>query len=272
MPTIVEDFESGNLDAYAGTNNAKVQQDTVFAGSWALANTTGPVVNNTITSVTGLNAYPAAGDTFEFRFRQQEPFSSPNFHFGCQKALDQNEREDLYDLALRRLDGTTELRVYIGTERTTLISSPSGLSLENVWYRVQVDWGGNGDIAILMEDDSGTEVWSGATNDTTYTSGGIGFRLNGEDPDTAFFDDVVILDGPDDTISRTIRDDATGDTVSGARVIAISDNGDGIIAETQTSDTNGLVTFADLPSGTYALVAIDNSGNRIDAEYGVVIA
>ena len=259
MATIVDDFESGNLDAYEGTTNAKVQQSTVFAGSWALANATGSSGPNTITSIAGLNAYPAAGETFEFRIRHETPFISPNFHFGCQTAIDTSSREDLYDLSLDAANGNVEFRVYVGTSRTTLIPETNVSWLENVWYRVQVDWGVNGDIAILIEDDSGTEVWSGGANDTTYTSGGIGFRLTGASEDQVFFDDIVILG---DTISRTIRDDATGDTVSGVRVVAIADNGDGIIAETQTSDTNGLVTFSDLPSGTYALVAIDNNGNK----------
>ena len=269
MATIVEDFESGNLDAYGGTDNARLQQDIVFAGTWALTNDALDNPSNTITSVAGLNAYPAAGDTFEFRFRHEADMTAPNFHFGCQKELNQNAREDLYDIGIGGSISGIELRVYIGTERTTLIPSESLPWVAEVWYRIQVDWGTNGDIALLVDDESGTEVWSGATNDTTYTSGGIGFRLPANSVETAFFDNVVILD---DTISRTIRDDATGDAVSGVRVIAISDNGDGIIAGTQTSDTNGLVTFSDLSSGTYALVAIDSSGNKIDAEYSVVIA
>ena len=270
MPTIVEDFESGNLDAYAGTTNAKLQQNIVFAGSWALTNEGITGSSNTITSVAGLNAYPAAGSTFEFRVRFEKDGSS-NFHFGCQKALNQADRDDLYDINFVPQLSRVQFRVYIGTEQVELFSETSASSWDyGIWYRVQVEWGVNGDFSLLMEDDAGAEVLSGTANDTTYTSGGIGFRLWGlnNDSNQSYFDNIVILG---DSISRTIRDDATGDTVSGARVIAISDNGDGIIAETQTSDTNGLVTFADLPSGTYALVAIDSGGNKIDAEYGVVI-
>ena len=63
------------------------------------------------------------------------------------------------------------------SDNTGTILASESISYTTGWYEVEVDWLGNGDINVAVYDDSGTEVATVSTNDTTYTSGGHGFSF-----------------------------------------------------------------------------------------------
>lgn len=76
-----------------------------------------------------------------------------------------------------------ELQIYIksGGSFTKLSGkSASASTFSNTdYYTIKVDWGSNGDITAIMEDQSGNQVLKTSANDNSYTSGDIGFRNAG---------------------------------------------------------------------------------------------
>jgi len=55
-------------------------------------------------------------------------------------------------------------------------SSPVSATI-NTWYDIQIEWGSDNTHIATLYDDSGTSLGSVSGTDSTYTDGGIGYRV-----------------------------------------------------------------------------------------------
>lgn len=166
--TVLDDFEDGDISEYAGdTGSFTVQQTTVKEGSYALSATANGSISDTgVTTQQGERFYVWVniggtnndGSVGFYYFTQSES-ASPNGYL-AQVNESQNE------IALFYYDGAF-----------TKIASAASQASTSTWYELRVDVTTSGDHTLSIYDTSGSQLASTSTvTDTTYTSGGIGFR------------------------------------------------------------------------------------------------
>ena len=166
--TVIEDFEDGGLTEYSfdrGSSGASLVSSPVYQGSSALE------ISGTDTemvSTSGLDTYPAAGETFRFRFRSPTN-EVANLSYGVQNQTNryfvQLDYADQYLKLVRGQNGTgNQFGIGKNVPYTT-----------GVWYDVEVEWRTDGTHVATLYDTNGTQVAQATGTDTTWTSGGIGF-------------------------------------------------------------------------------------------------
>lgn len=168
LVTIIDDFEDADLSEYSSSSFTSTTTSSVYNGSNSLQVDHDGTGANT-TSTTGLNAYPSQGDTFEFYTRLGHADHGLAFLFGVQNS---SSYYRLYapqgwnDVLVLHLDDGTKL------------ASSALTSTASIWYRCKVDWDTDGTIKATLYDDTDTQVAQVSATDTTYSSGGVGWRWN----------------------------------------------------------------------------------------------
>ena len=186
---VIEDFERDNpLADYGGSTSQFSITGSAYEGSGALENASGDFGG--VNSTSDLNHYPSRGDDFEVYFNNAsgDNFVAVNFF-----AQAEEDNPDRYSVGFSGVSGDfTFWRTSGGSVDTLDSASPS--STTSGWYRVEISTESSSITADLYDDSSGAHLASVSTSDTTFDSGGIGFRSagNGERFDYAVFTE----DGP----------------------------------------------------------------------------
>lgn len=164
---LIDNFEDGDIAEYTGAKSPfSVQSNTVFDGNNALKGVA-TTKTSSIISTAGLDNYPAQGDTFEVYQRDGRKIGLGGALFGVQ---------DINNFYLVQFNSNAQdLRFFVkdGGSFTRLASQSTTISAD-VWYRLEIDWGST---ITVSQFDGGTLEASVSVTDSTYTSGGIGFRL-----------------------------------------------------------------------------------------------
>jgi len=175
---IIDNFEDEDISEYGGNTGDFSITTTSYDGTYALTNQVLSNIGRTISSTTGLDSYPSAGDTFAFNVRRDDSGESfMRTRFGTE---DESSSPGGYRIFH---DKPSDLNGEFG------IGGPSGTDLfeftyqPNTWYEIEVNWGSSGSItaSLYNADPSagrGSLIGSTSINDTTYTSGGIGMDQN----------------------------------------------------------------------------------------------
>jgi hypothetical protein len=198
-PTILEDFESGNLNAYtvvfppltgnvtnAAAHDRSFGLDMANGNDWIYRNDAG--------------AHVQAGDALSVWVL----FANVNNAPAPQIIVNNGADGRAYFGFGATATGTLSLVAAANTNQLILqnnnnygftnIAAVAQNYTANVWYRLEVDWGTSGTITGKLFASNGTTLLNSVTGtDTTITSGGIAFRAIGHDK---YFDTVTKLSGP----------------------------------------------------------------------------
>jgi len=179
MPTIIDDFEDGDISEYSGpTNDFTVTSNTAYNGTYSLRADAFDVDGLQSTPGDGLNYYPQAGDRIRV-WLQIPPTDNEYvyFYFGtdgttgeCYEAELDN---DIFWINEITDGGSTSNRLI-----DQQLSLPTG-----EWVLLEIDWNldGSSEIVGTVYDSSLSEIASGSGTSTLHADQrGIAFR--GEDP------------------------------------------------------------------------------------------
>ena len=183
-PPVLDNFErSDPIDEYGGeTGLFDVETSTVYAGDQALTNDSGSFGG--INSTSGLGNYPSRGDEVHVHFQNASDENFVAFNLFSQSETDNPDR---YSVGISGVSGDFVLwRTEDGDVDTLDSDAPS--SYTSGWYRAEISTYSSTVSADLYDDSDDTLLASVSASDSTFSSGGIGFRSagNGE-----IFDDVV---------------------------------------------------------------------------------
>lgn len=170
-------YETGDTltDYYGGdTGDWERQTSTVQSGGHALGSI-GTTNVSVISSTTGLNEYPSQGDSFACYTQAtgNNNQESNGIFYGTPQEAGSGSISG-YFAQVRYGSDSFHLFLASSGSFTELDASTATLSVDT-WYDIQVSWGTDGSHAVDIVD-SGSVVASLSTTDSTYTSGGIGFR------------------------------------------------------------------------------------------------
>lgn len=194
--TIVADFEDGNLnDWFTSEGDGGSITTDAYEGNNALEISISGGSNSSISSTSGLNAYPAQGNTFEFHVKSPDGGSNNQVKFAY--ALTNGFRggnDDCYVVDFRYGDGQINFNRRNSGNSSTLDTNSVSIPTSE-WLRCQIQWGGNGDHIVTVWNASDTQIHSMTNNDTDYTSGGIGFTNNSTGSTSGQLDSIIITGG-----------------------------------------------------------------------------
>jgi len=191
-PTIIDDFESGNLNAYQGNLNNYTLDSGASAidGNFSLRTTARS--SEAIYSLSGLANYPERGDTFEFKVTSP---GGDNNQSGMLFGVQSNPNNNYYAQVGRGDFRFIKDKNVNDDSGTILTLDGSGLGASEP-YRCVVDWG-QSTITVNWFDANDNNLVTQSVNDTTYSSGGIGWShidwTNTGSGNNAGFDSAVIL-------------------------------------------------------------------------------
>jgi hypothetical protein len=199
--TTIDDFEDADLAEYSfdrGSSAASVVTSPVQGGSYALEYVD---TNVEAISTSGLNAYPAAGDTFEYWVRGSGGADKTNFTYGVQ------DHANRYFVRVNVADDNLKVFKWEGNSTPgPLDAQTSGFTLsQDAWYRVKVEWGTGGGHTATLYDASGSQLAKISGSDSTWTSGGVGYDAYLSSGQAAYFDEVRFVDSGGS--STTVLDD-----------------------------------------------------------------
>lgn len=185
----IDDFEHNALDDYYGiaatSNPPEIRQEAARSGTYgwygysdARSMSLPEWHSNYESSEQSkfLDNYPSSGDVFEFYIYVDGFISGGSainrFHFGKQDYL---ESSNGYRIWWTFNDDYWRIEKRVGGSGDTLQGARLGSNWPtNEWLRGVVDWRGSG-FSATMYRENGSQIDSLSTNDTTYTSGGIGY-------------------------------------------------------------------------------------------------
>ena len=257
---VIEDFERDNpLADYGGSTGLfSITSSPTYEGSSALVNDGGDFGG--VNSTSGLDNYPERGDEFDAHLNNagDQNFAAVNFFTQAE-----TDGADRYAAGISGVDGEFTLWKTEGDSTQTLDSSALS-STTSGWYRVEISTDSSTVTADLYDDSSGDHLASVSASDSTFSSGGIGFRSagNGEAFDYAVFDtdpDVVEDFGRSSPLNEyggsTGLFDTTGDAYEGSQALT-NDGGDfgGV------NSTSGLDTYPERGDTVHA--HFQNAGDQ----------
>ncbi len=187
-----EDFESGAIGSTiltAGSSTYVVGTTYARTGTYGLVGGQAGVFRSRYTSV----SYSAGGFFLEGWVRPSVPTATniTGLFFGGQDVYGMG-----YGAMVDPRNGTGNsagfhLREDVGA---TLLNSDDAVVVSSeTWYRVTVEWATSGTIITAkLYNTAGTLLSTLTSNDTTYTSGGIGFLTY----DLGWFDELALYDAP----------------------------------------------------------------------------
>lgn len=190
VPTpVIDDFErSSPLNEYGGADNLySVETSTVYHREQALTNASGSY--GTAVSTSGLDRYPERGDEETVYFNNAADDNFMGFEFFTQA------EEDEPDGYTAGISGQGAWRLWVRENGSLSQIASQDLSTSDQidgWYRVEVRTDSTTVYADLYDDANDTLLASISADDTTFSSGGIGFRSagNGEVWDYASLEPV----------------------------------------------------------------------------------
>jgi hypothetical protein len=157
----IEDFE-GDLNAYSGdTGNFFLDTNQFQNGSQSLrASQSGSRITRDPKP-----SDPSPGDTWEFYTYPTSNYAGMYMLFGVQNDT------DFYGV---KFSPNNSFDIIIDSDENKLDSQGAD-SITNEWIRIEISWKEDGTISAIAEDSSNNEIGNISTNNTTYTSGGIGW-------------------------------------------------------------------------------------------------
>jgi predicted GH43/DUF377 family glycosyl hydrolase len=180
-PKRCDGFEDNDIVEYAGDTGAfGPVSSPVQEGNYALAGQ-GPGGGNanSIASTGGLDYHPAAGNTFRF-WNRTNADTDVAIQTGF-AAQSEGTLPNGYYVGLNR--GSSEMFLVRYDGSFDVINSVSQTFSDDTWYEVEVDWGSSGDFTVTLFDSGGAQLNQLTGSDSTYTSGGIWFRVDNSDTD-----------------------------------------------------------------------------------------
>jgi hypothetical protein len=277
----IDDFEDNDISEYSGdTSFYQVQSSVVYEGSYALqADAVASDGFKRIHSVSGLDRYPQAGDTFEFRCRFESDVGDVGMYFSRQ---DDNNQ---YQLLARPADDFEDLRLKVvenGSYTTLASTTLSGGFPVNEWNRFKIEWGEGGSITISVYDASGSLLDSINATDSTFIEGGISWHYNANaDTNTKTYYDIaeitevtdstgIIDDYEDNDLSE--YSNVTGNTAVQSNVV--HDGTYAIRTEESSSEDGHAGSMSGLPrypqaGDTFQYWARSVQGNSTEVGFGI---
>lgn len=165
---ITENFEDGDISEYSlDTGSFSIQNNTVKNGTYALkAEFAGEDSKRIVSSDFSVGS----GTTYRCNMQITNNFSVSAV-WGTQ------DENTLDGYAINFYHPTHELRLrkFTDDSATNLATTDHEISY-NSWYEVELDWGSNGSLTATFFN-GGSQVAQISGNDTTYKSGGIGWRM-----------------------------------------------------------------------------------------------
>lgn len=194
-PTVVVDgYDDGDLSEYQSnrTNIGTTQTNTVFSGTHAYK-AGGQAVTSEYVSTSGLQTYPAAGQTWRAKARYSG--DTRDFVLGWCVGTLNDMFDDAYSARIEpgRNGGQFRLFKRVGGSTTQLGSTVGTSPNANEWMTVTVEHTNGGDITMTVDAADGTNLATISATDTTFTSGGIGIFGNHEDTSADIFVDEWVL-------------------------------------------------------------------------------
>lgn len=182
--TIIEDFEDNDINEYSLDTDifettSEVVKNKKYALKVELENATKQIVTTNYNLKNGNvyrgNIYIDGNAISGIIFGVQDENSSDGYWVTIDT---DNDNFELYLLD----DGTANL---LGSESDSININ------QNEWYEIKIDWGSQNMYFTLFDND-GNEKAKFRDTDSTYTSGGLGFRMEGFgiDKDITYFDFV----------------------------------------------------------------------------------
>lgn len=192
----IDDFEDNDIAEYTGnTGPFDVVSTTAFEGTYSLKGSSGGSLA-TIVSTSGLNAYPAQGDTIDYRAytTDTDPAGTggdsarAGMLFGVTESG--GNISDGYGAINNYADDNIQLQKFSGGGRSGLNSTTIDWSSYNSeWIRGEIEW--DSTITYTVYDDAGTVIDTVSASDSSYTSGGIGWYINAAGNGSCFYDDAL---------------------------------------------------------------------------------
>ncbi len=236
--TVVEDFERTDpLAEYGGRESLYRTTSAAYEGSTALINDGGSY--GSLVSTSGLGTYPERGDDVTCYFDNADDDNFMAVHLFAQSETDV---PDSYAVGLGGAGGWRIWRLQDGS--TDVIASQDLSTSEQIdgWYRAEIQTDSTTIYADLYDDATDELLASIQADDTTYTSGGIGFRSRGNGE---VWDYVTHVDQANESV---VEDFERSDPLAeyGGR--------DGALSSTSTSVYEGSQALVN-DSGSFAGVA-----------------
>jgi hypothetical protein len=170
---IIDQFRDGDIAEYSGDTAAfSVQTTTVLEGSYSLQGTTSGA-GQSIFANSGLNYFPEAGDTFAYKVHKLTADVQSMLSFGGGTTDDNNcyrffARADKGDYLIQKRDGGTNTELDSGGATWPITDTMT-------W---EIDWGTDGSIRFLITDSTDSVIVDTTVQDSTFTTGGIGYTVN----------------------------------------------------------------------------------------------
>jgi len=176
---LVEDFESNDLSPYNGDASLfNIGSTYAYGGSLGL-DTSG---NETARATDGIARNDITVSQGErIRFMQYVDTVSGATDEACTLFATQNPVTDNQNYAIcveqPGVDRISLVKDVKDTEFSGTILASSTATFSSGWYEFDIDWQTDGDIFVTMSDDNGVVIATMDANDTTYTTGGVGFTF-----------------------------------------------------------------------------------------------
>jgi uncharacterized phage protein gp47/JayE len=216
----IDGFESNNIDDYGGdTGSFQTQSGTVATGSYALEGTAAGDIAN-------LGIDIEYGSRFHYK-QNLTAGANAGFLFGA------TDLQNYYDVTIS--ESSVSIGLTEAGSRSELGSGSVSLNTSE-WYDIQVDWGNEGTITVVVEDNTGTEVTTvtGSEPSVTHESGGIGFT--NETSNSVFFDEATTSRV---SVSATATEKSAETNVAAGSVIVLGTNINGVDSVTNPNDATG---------------------------------
>lgn len=214
----VETFDDGDIAEYSGnTGSFNVQSSTTYGGSdYALVSaTSGGFARIYNSSALDSGNMPQRGDTFNIYVRGSDVGTGDNLYVRPAFAVqDGGTYDNFYFIQLGFHNDYFSISEEVaGSDSVVGDSDPAtadttlspGLSADT-WYRIEVDWGSDGNMSASIYDDTDTLMATVFGDDSTWDSGEIGFEVDDRVAADVYFDEW--------TIGTSTTSAATAGTVS----------------------------------------------------------
>jgi hypothetical protein len=211
----VDDFESGNtFSNYTGDTG---DYDTSTASVFGNTSLDCPSDGNwhSMQSDSGLDSYPVQGDTFEFWFIPSDGDYMQTY-FAIQNATsDGSPPDNCYAVEFDN-EGYNSWRIFKRENGSSSNLFNGGFTADfnnDEWHRCVVDWASDGTITVTVYSHLGSQMDQETVTDTTFESGGIGYRdrttslVSGKD---GYIVTEPVSDRSTDTVGSLVETDSNG--------------------------------------------------------------
>jgi hypothetical protein len=231
---MIDSFEDGDIGEYSGATGEFEPQDWsgtfqgAADGDYVLSRSSDNSSFQTITSTSGLESYPQRGDSFQVWFYVADAGYDELFFPFVTQTSPSSSLPDGYAIEVNPYQD----RFGIYKDGSALITASASYSSDNWYYaNVTFDDAGDGEIVAVLYTSGGAEKERISATDTTYDTGGIGWRRYARASaaqDYAHLHDVV-ESPPQITLIDSFEDgdisEYDGDTSGYSTTTSVSDHG-----------------------------------------------